>query len=273
MLAAALLHASWNAMAKGNGGDPLIGATVIAAGAAVVSAAMLAVADLPAAASHPYVVASGIIHVGYFLLLGLSYRLADYSAVYPLMRGSAPLLTTGAGALLLGEHLALPVLVGIVLLSLGVLGLGLHALMRGGLDRRGIVVAGGNVAIIVAYTVIDGVGTRLSGTPAGYVAAMMLLTGVLLVPAIALWRPRELGLALRQRWPMGLAGGAMVMASYGAALWAMTRAPIGAVAALRETSVLFGALIAVTVMKERLYPLRVVAALVIFAGLACMRLT
>ena len=108
ILGAAVLHAAWNAIAKGpQGSDPLIGAFVIAAGAAVVAAALLPVVGWPDARSYPYGLASGIIHVGYFLLLGLSYRLADYSAVYPLTRGSAPLVTT-----LLSAFLGLTALLG-----------------------------------------------------------------------------------------------------------------------------------------------------------------
>jgi drug/metabolite transporter (DMT)-like permease len=273
VLGAALLHASWNAMAKGRSGDPLIGATVIAVGAAVVSVAMLLAFGLPDPQSYSWVIASGIIHVGYFLLLGLSYRFADYSAVYPLMRGTAPLITTAFGIVLIGESPAPTVLAGVVLLSLGVLGLGLHAMLKGGLDRRGLLVAAANIGIIVAYTLIDGIGVRLSANPAGYVSLMMLLSGVLLAPVIAAWRGRELATAIAREWPTGLIGGTMVMVSYGAALWAMTRAPIGAVAALRETSVLFGTLIAVTIMRERIYAARVLAAMLIFGGLACMRLT
>lgn len=273
VLCAALLHATWNALAKGRqGSDPLVSATVIATGAALVAVVMIAAFGMPATPSYPYVIASGIIHVGYFLLLGLSYRFADYSAIYPLMRGTAPLLTTGLGVLLVGEVVGFWTLVGVLLLSLGVLGLGLQALLRGGLDRRGLTVAVANIGIIVAYTLIDGIGARLSANPAGYVALMMLLTGVLMAPIMGLWRPREVMAGLKAQWLMGLAGGAMVMASYGAALWAMTKAPIGAVAALRETSVLFGTIIAVAVMGERFSPVRTLATLAIFAGLASMRL-
>jgi drug/metabolite transporter (DMT)-like permease len=274
VLAAAFLHATWNAMAKGRqGSDPMIGATVIAAGAGVVCLAMLAGFGMPAPASHPYVIASGLIHVLYFLLLGLSYRLADYSAVYPLMRGSAPLLTTAASFVFVGETIGAGPLAGIVLLSSGVLGLGFHAIRRGGLDRTGLLVAAANIVVIVAYTLIDGIGARLSGNPGGYVALMMLLTGVLHVAGVTAWRPRAVLDGLSQRWGFGLLGGAMVMASYGAALWAMTKAPIGAVAALRETSVLFGAAIATLVMGERFSAVRVLATAAIFGGLACLRLT
>ena len=273
VLAAALLHATWNALAKGRqGDDPMIGAVVIAAGAAVVSLGMLAAVGWPGQSSMPYVIASGVIHVGYFLLLGLSYRLADYSAIYPLTRGTAPLITTGLSVALIGERVAPAMLAGVALLSLGVLGLGFQALRRGGLDRRGIAVAAINIAVIVAYTLIDGIGARASGNPIAYVALMMLLTGMLLLPIMLAWRPMEVIGGLASKCPLGLFGGAMVMASYGAALWAMTRAPIGAVAALRETSVLFGTLIAVAFMGERFSPVRALATVAIFAGLAAMRL-
>lgn len=273
VLSAALLHATWNAMAKGTKGrDPLIGATVIATGAAIVSLALLAVLGLPATASYPYVIASGVIHVVYFLLLGMSYRLADYSAIYPLMRGAAPMITSAGGYLIVGETMSPAALAGVTLLSLGVLGLGFHSLIRGGIGVRGLAVATANIVIIVAYTLIDGLGARLSGNPGGYVSAMMLLTGVLLLPMMAIRKPREIGTGLTSEWHVGLIGGAMVMASYGAALWAMTHAPIGAVAALRETSVLFGAAIGAAFMGERFSPLRVLATVAIFGGLGCMRL-
>lgn len=272
VLAAAALHATWNAMAKGRqGSDPLAGSVVIAVGAAMAAVPILLLAGMPSSSSMPYVIASGIIHVGYFLLLGLGYRLADYSAVYPLTRGSAPLLTTAGGVLLVGEQVGPVMLAGVVLLSTGVLGLSLDALRRGGIDARGLAVAAANIGIIVAYTLIDGLGARLSGNPAGYVAAMMLVTGALLLPLAAWLRPGSIVLALRTRWAFGLLAGTFVMASYGAALWAMTRAPIGAVAALRETSVLFGTLIATFFLKERFGPSRVLATLAILAGLLCIR--
>jgi drug/metabolite transporter (DMT)-like permease len=272
VLGAALLHASWNAIAKGRQGhDPLIGAFVIAIGTAIVAAAMLAILGLPGAKSYPYVVASGVIHVGYFVLLGLSYRLADYSAIYPLTRGSAPLMTTALGAVLISEVPAPGMLAGIALLSAGVLGLGANALRQGGLDARGLMVAGANVCVIVVYTLVDGVGARESGNPGGYVAAAMLLTGVLLAP-VMVFRRQAMVEALSRDWLLALVSGAMVMASYGAALWAMTKAPIGAVAALRETSVLFAAIIAAAVLGERFGLVRILATAGIFLGLMCMRL-
>jgi drug/metabolite transporter (DMT)-like permease len=273
ILGAALLHASWNALAKGRtGSDPLIGAALIAVGCAVVAVPLLVVAGWPSAASTWYVVASGLIHVAYFLLVGLSYRFADLSAVYPLMRGGAPLLTTLGGAWLIAEPATGLLLLGVVLLSAGVLGLGANALMRGGLDRRGMAVAALNIGVIVTYTLIDGVGARVSANPIGYLAAMMLITGIVLAPIAARLRPGVFVAEARRRWRIGLGGGAMAMASYGIAVWAMTKVSIGAVAALRETSVLFGTVIAAVVLKERFGVARWIAAAAITAGLVLIKL-
>lgn len=273
VLCAALLHAGWNAIAKGrSGADPLVGTLVLAIACGAVSIPALAFAGLPGSSSTGYVIASGVVHVFYFLLVGLSYRYADYSAVYPLMRGSAPLLTTLGGAALLAEPLTPGLLVGVLLLSAGVLGLGGHALLRGGLDCRGLLVAVVNIAIIVGYTLLDGVGARLSGNPAGYVTAMLIVTAILLVP-VAFWlRGASFIADLSANGRLGLIGGTMAMLSYGTAVWAMTRAPIGAVAALRETSVLFGTIIAALVLGERFGPGRWVAAAAICGGLMLIRL-
>ncbi|MCB1547485.1 MAG: EamA family transporter [Hyphomicrobiaceae bacterium] len=274
MLAAALLHACWNALAKGRvGGDPFIGAVVIAIGAAVVSLATLPFSGLPDPASYPFVGASGIIHVGYFVLIGASYRHADFTAIYPLMRGAAPLVVAAFGLLLFQEALTLPLLAGTLFLSGGVIGLGAQSIRSGGLAAKGLAIAAVNIAIIVIYTLVDGYGVRRSGNPVGYVTLMMALTGAILVGLIGCYRGRDLLRMLLRQWHIGLVGGVMAMLSYGAALWAMTHAPIGAVAALRETSVLFATMIGVVFLGERLGLARLVATLAIFAGLACMRLS
>ena len=273
VLAAALLHAGWNALAKGrSGSDPLAATMVLAIACGAAALPVLAVAGLPNLESAVYVIVSAAVHVVYFLLVGLSYRDADYSAVYPLMRGTAPLLTTLLGGVVLAEPLTATLLGGVVLLSAGVLGLGANALRSGGLSRRGLAVAAANICVIVGYTLLDGVGVRRSGNAAGYVAAMLALTAVMLLP-IAVWlSPVTFAADIRAHWRIGLVGGTMAMLSYGIALWAMTKAPIGAVAALRETSVLFGTAIAAIVLKERFGPERWIAAATICAGLGLIRL-
>ncbi len=274
ILGAAFLHASWNAMAKGRtGSDPVIGASLIAVGCAFVAVPMLAVAGLPAPASTWYVVISGVLHVAYFLLVGLSYRFADYSAIYPLMRGGAPLLATIGGGLVLAEPTTPVLMAGVTLLSAGVLGMGANALLRGGLGQRGLAVAAINIGVIVSYTLIDGVGARLSNNPFGYLAVMMLITGVVLAPIVARLRPGVFLPELSRRWRIAAIGGGLAMGSYGITLWAMTHAPIGAVAALRETSVLFGTAIAAIVLNERFGPARWVATAAIAAGLALIKMS
>lgn len=268
ILAAAFLHASWNAIAKGGKGDPLVRANLIAIGSAIAAAPALLVSGLPDPASLMHVLASALIHVAYFVLIGLAYRHADYSAIYPLVRGSAPLFTTLLALLLLGETLEPVTWIGISVLCGGILGLGLDAVRRGGLNGRSLAIAALTTGVVVSYTLVDGLGARLSGNAAGYMLAMMGFTGLLMVPVMLFFQRAALFGASASLWGKSIAGGAMANISYGAALWAMTKAPIGLVGAIRETSVLFAALIATVALKERFGPARWVAAVMIVTGLA-----
>jgi drug/metabolite transporter (DMT)-like permease len=218
------------------------------------------------------VAGSAVIHAAYFGLIALSYRLAAYSAVYPLIRGGAPLVTSVLAALWLGEVLSGPAVAGVVLLSGGILGLSSDALRRGHLDRRSLGAAALTAGVVVSYTLVDGLGARLSGDAAAYLVAMMSLTGCFVVPLFLAIGSRALLAALRTSWPQGLLGGAMANLSYGTALWAMTMAPIGLVGAVRETSVLFATLIAAVFLKERFGLARWTAAATIVAGLMLVRL-
>lgn len=274
VLIAALVHAGWNAAAKSWGdADPLVTTSAIAVLGAVLALPMLLVSGLPVAASAPYVVASGAIHVVYFVLVGLAYRGADYSAVYPLARGSAPLVTALLSSIVIGEVLPPLAWLAIAVLGAGIIGLGSDALVKGGLDPRGAVLAGLNIVVIVAYTLIDGAGVRVSANPAGYVLAMMTLTGLMLLPVLLIAMGRRVLYGIAAQWQVGLIGGAMVTLSYGTALWAMTKAPIAMVAALRETSVLFAALIGAVLLGERFGPIKAIAALLILTGLLLLRLS
>ena len=272
VLLAAVCHAGWNALIKG-GLDPLSSATLIVAGATVFSLAAVFFVPLPAAASWPYLVASSVIHLFYFAGLAEAYRTGDLGQVYPIARGAAPLMTAVAGTFIVGEHLGILAWCGIVALAFGVLLLSL----RGGrdlakLDRRAVGFALFTAVTICVYTVVDGVGARLAGNPVSYVLWGFIGICICLAP-YALWRNGHRLLAdLTHFWQRGLAGGALQVVSYGVALWAMTLAPIAIIASLRETSVLFGALIAVLVLKEPLRAVRVAAALLIVTGLVLIRL-
>jgi drug/metabolite transporter (DMT)-like permease len=272
VLFAAACHAGWNALIK-IGLDPLSTTTLIAIGSAVVGLVFLPLAGLPAAAAWPWLIASAIIHLFYFAALIESYRTGDLGQVYPIARGAAPLMTAGASTVFVGERLSLASWSGIIVLAFGVLLLSARG-GRGlaGFDRRAVSFALLTALTICAYSVVDGVGARASLNPQSYVLLLLIGSALLLGP-YALWRDGSKVVPVLQRYFLrGLAGGALQVLSYGIALWAMTLAPIAVVATLRETSVLFGAAIAVVVLKEPLRAARVVAALLIVCGLVLIRL-
>jgi drug/metabolite transporter (DMT)-like permease len=272
VLLAAACHAGWNAAIK-RGLDPLATTVSISIGAALVALLLIPFTGLPAAASWPWVAASVLVHLFYFAGLIESYRAGDMGQVYPIARGAAPLLTATATAVLLEERIGWLGWCGVVLLAAGVLLISL----RGGrdlarLDRRAVGFALFTAVTVCAYSVVDGVGARLSGNANAYSLALFIGIGpVMAVYALARSR-RGVFAAMRRDPVIGLVGGALQLGSYAVAIWAMTVAPIALVAALRETSVLFGAVIAVVLLKEPLRASRIGAALLVVTGLALIRL-
>ncbi len=271
VLLAAAAHAGWNAAIK-RGLDPLVTTVLIAVGAAAVALPILAWLGLPAAAARPWALASVIVHLGYFAGLIEAYRAGDMSQVYPIARGAAPLLTALTSTSLLGERLGVLGWGGLLCLAFGVMMLSLRgggALAR--LDRRAVGFALVTALTVCAYSVIDGIGVRAAGDALAYAAAVFLGNGVIMALYGLIGRGPQLLAGPWRIWRTGLAGGALQFGSYGVALWAMTVAPIAVVAALRETSVLFGALIAVVILREPVRALRVAAAALIVAGLVMIR--
>jgi drug/metabolite transporter (DMT)-like permease len=269
VLFAAACHAGWNALIK-VGLDPLSTTILIAVGSAVVSLVCLPFVGMPAPAAWPWLIASAFVHLFYFAALAEGYRAGDLGQVYPIARGAAPLMTAAASTVFVGEHLSISGWAGIAALATGVLLLS----TRGGrgivhLDRRAVGYALLTALTICAYSLVDGIGARASQNPQAYVAWLFLATVVVLVP-YGLWR--GMTSALHRFWLRGLAGGALQAFAYGIVLWAMTLAPIAIVAGLRETSVLFGALIAVLVLKEPFRTARVGAVALIVCGLVLLRL-
>jgi drug/metabolite transporter (DMT)-like permease len=274
VLFAAACHAGWNAAIKSTL-DPLATTALIALGAGIVALIGLPLAGLPRPAAWPWVIASVIIHLVYFAALIESYRAGDMGQVYPIARGSAPLMTAVVTTILIDERLSLRGWSGILLLGAGVLLLSL----RGGrdlarLDRRAVGFALFTAVTICIYSVVDGIGARLAGPGNANAYSVWLFIGnAAAVFVYAAWRRgRTLMSDMAPHWKIGLGGGTLTMVSYAIAIWAMTVAPIAMVAALRETSVLFGALIAVVFLKEPLRANRIVAALMIVAGMLLIRL-
>ena len=272
VLFAALCHAGWNALIK-VGLDPLSTTTLISIGSGVVAVALLPLVGLPAWAAWPWLLASVVIHLVYFAALIESYRTGDLGQVYPIARGSAPLMTATVTTFIVGEKLSLVGWSGIVALVAGVFLLS----ARGGrelakIDRRAVGFAFITALTICTYSVVDGIGARLAVNPNAYTMWLFVGIALVMVPYALIRDGRDVIPAMRLYWRRGFAGGALQVLSYGTVLWAMTLAPIAIVATLRETSVLFGAGIAVIVLKEPLRAVRIAAALLIVCGLVLIRL-
>ena len=271
VLFAALCHAGWNALVK-VGLDPLSSTTLISVGAGVVGLVALPLVGIPSAASWPWLFASVVIHLFYFAALIESYRTGDLGQVYPIARGSAPLMTAVIATILIGEHLSAVGWIGVVTLVSGVFLLSLRGGRELALDMRAVGFALMTAVTICTYSIVDGMGARLSANPNAYSAWLFVGIAIVLVPYARIRGGSGALAAAAPYWRQGLAGGAMQVLSYGIAIWAMTVAPIAIVAALRETSVLFGAAIAVIALKEPLRAARLVAAGLIAIGLVLIRL-
>jgi len=269
VLLAALLHASWNAMIKG-GGDVLHDTAGIIVGAMLIGLPFLFVVPVPPAAAWPFIVASVTVHLAYYWLMISAYRVGDLSLVYPLMRGVAPLITAVAGIAVLGETPAPVAWLGMLLVSGGVLLLGLRALGHAP-SRAAVAFALANAAVIALYTLIDGHGARVSGNAWSYIVWLFVLDGI----PFSLWmlaRRRHSFIAhLRNRSGRALAGGGLSAAAYAISVWAMTQAPVALVASLRETSVLFATLIGARLLHERLTARRWSGVLAVVLGVLALK--
>jgi drug/metabolite transporter (DMT)-like permease len=274
VLGAGFLHAGWNALLKSSGGgDVLLDTAAVVAGSSLCGLALLAFVPLPDPAAWKFIAASATIHFGYYLTLVQAYRTGDLSFAYPLMRGTAPLIVTVLGSIFLRELPSAQMTAGILLISVGIVSI---AFVQAGGGRRHPPAAAywafANAAIIAAYTLVDGAGARSSGNALSYVCWLIFLEGIPF-DAWVLTRRGAAGRAyLHRGWRVGLSGGACSLAAYGIVLWAMTRAPIAAVAALRETSVLFAALIGSLWLKEGFGWRRVAGAASVVAGIAALKL-
>ncbi|MFT3665921.1 EamA family transporter [Piscinibacter sp.] len=275
VLLGALLHASWNALIK-SGSDKSLDTALIHGLGIVVALPLVAATGLPARASWPFLGASIVVHLGYYLALVGAYKHGDLGLTYPVMRGLAPPLVALASAAVIGERLGATAWAGVLAVSLGVIAIGLsRGIVGGGQRGTALRYALANAAIIALYTIVDGLGVRASGNALAYVATLFVFEGMPYL-ALVLWRRRarmQATLAhVRARWPLALAGTAASFGSYAIALWAMTKAPVALVAALRETSVLFAALLGALWLKEGFGALRLGGTALVLAGVMALRL-
>lgn len=271
VLLAALMHASWNALIKSSS-DTILNTAFLAGAAALICAPLLFFVPLPAAPSWPYLLASALVHQFYFALVGAAYRQGDLSFAYPLMRGTPPLLVACAGIFLLQDESSPGLWAGVVAISAGVLWLGGFPHMLRHAHARSTAFALGNAVLIAAYTLIDALGVRVSGNAASYGLWLFVLMAPPYVGIVVATRRAQVRSHLEQYWGRTLLAGALSIGAYGIALEAMTRAPVAAVAALRETSVIFAALMGTLLLKEPFGQRRIAGACVIAAGIALMKL-
>ncbi|HWB44460.1 MAG TPA: EamA family transporter [Hyphomicrobiaceae bacterium] len=271
VLSAAVFHAGWNALLKIRA-EPRVATTLVAVASAVVAAPLAVYSGIPRAAAWPYLLASATIHVGYFLGLSAAYRVGDLGQVYPIARGTAPLITAVLATYWLGEQLGTRGTTGILVLAAGILLLavkGGRALQR--FNGQAVTFALLTSLTIASYTLVDGIGARRAGDAVAYTTWLFVLAGA----AMAIYGRAAIGSKLTEEckahWPIALGGAALSVAAYVIVVWAMTVAPIALVAALRETSVLFAAVLGTLLLREPLRTVRIAAACLVLAGVLLVR--
>lgn len=271
VLLAAAMHASWNALVKG-AADRLLAMTLVAFWPMVPGLfAGLFLLPLPAPASWPFLLGSMVTHLAYYVCLLTAYRYGDLSQVYPLARGSAPVLVALLSAVAAGEFLPWGGLAGVALVSLGTASLAFERGRPRGDQGRSVLFALLTALTITVYTVVDGLGVRRSGAPLGYIAWVFAIDGLPLLLISALIRGRAALAYVRSAWHIGVIGGLLAFAGYGIAIWAMTQGAMAQVAALRETGVIFAAVIGAVFLREPFGRRRILAAIVVAAGIILLQ--
>lgn len=279
VLCGALLHAGWNALVK-SAGDKTVDTALVHFLGSFVALPFLLWFGLPQPESWPFIVASLVIHIGYYIALAGAYEHGELGMTYPIMRGFAPLLVALGSSSIVGELPSPAAWFGIVGITLGVALVGLAHPGEALHHRKALGFAFANAAIIATYTFVDGLGVRTEVKAGGdalrYVLILFVLDGWP-YPLLVWWRRsregrREIVAYARRRWPVAALGGAASIGSYAIALWAMTRAPVASVAALRETSVLFAALLGTWLLKEKFGLQRALGTVVVVAGVMALRL-
>ncbi len=272
VLAAAACHAGWNTLLKLNL-EPVASTTLMTTASGLIALPLAIALGLPARAAWPYLGATVVIHVAYFLALAEAYRIGDLGLVYPIARGAAPLMTAVIAAVWLAESPSPFAWAGIVILASGILLLA----VRGGrgtkrFDARSVGFALLTSLTITAYTLVDGLGARAAGDPIVYTVWLFLLSGATMAAYGYVRMGSRLTALAKAYWPITLAGSSLSVAAYAVVIWAMTVAPIALVAALRETSVLFGALFATLILREPWIATRVVVAAMVLTGALLLRM-
>lgn len=267
---AAVLHAIWNALVKG-GEDKTLSMAAVVIGHMPFALVALPLVPLPATESLPHLFGGMLLHFGYQLFLLKSYQMGDLTQVYPIARGSAPLIVALISVVLLGVHLNSMECLAILVIGGGIISLTLVRQSDGTQNRSAVVVALITGGFIASYSLIDGLGARLAGTSLGFYCWLTIGNGVLMFAFLALRSPHTLCALPRRGLPILFVGGGASFIAYAFVTWAFTQAPIALVTALRETSIVFALLIGVFFLKERLSLLKVFSTMTTLLGAILLR--
>jgi drug/metabolite transporter (DMT)-like permease len=271
VLFAAVMHAGWNAIVK-VGLDRFSSILLLSIAQGAMALLLLPFFATPLAESWPWVIGSAILHIGYKLFLIRAYEHGDLSQVYPLARGTAPLIVALVSALFLGEVMTYGKTAAVIAIALGVIVMSRNGYGLDRLPRKALLYAMGTACFTASYTLVDGVGARIADTASGYTLWMFALDATGMTGFALATRGRAALGRLRPAWRSGVVAGGLSLGSYWIAIWAFTLAPLAMVAALRETSVLFAMLIGVCLLGERARLWRWVAGFLIVSGVVLMRL-
>lgn len=272
VLFAALLHASWNFLVKRND-DKHLSMSAVVLGHTPFALAALLYAPWPRLESVPYLVGGVGLHVGYQLFLLASYRIGDLSQVYPLARGSAPLMVAGVSVALLGQPLSRLELAAVAAIAAGIMSLAWVRRSDGLRNGRAAALALATGGFIASYSLVDGLGAREAGTALGFYGWLSIANGLVFAAIMSIVQPGLVKRVVCRNWRLALGGGGASFLAYATATWAFTVAPIPLVTALRETSIVFALVLGVVVLKERLDLAKVLATLCTLLGVGLLRLS
>lgn len=270
VLGAALLHASWNALIK-TGSNKQTAMLIMTVWQGLIGLAVVVWLPFPSLKVWPWIIGSGLIHMCYQLFLAYAYEQGDLSRVYPLARGAAPMIVLAVSSVFLADEMAGQEVFGILVLGLGIL-LMARGVFTSGESRKLIPFALCSAMATAAYTIVDGIGARVEGDAVAYVGWLLLMAAVFYIPAVLHLKGGAVTQAPKRDWLRGAITASAALAAYCIVVWAMTKAPIALVAALRETSILFAVLIGWIVFGDRMDRLKWAAATLIVLGVILTRI-
>lgn len=272
VLAAAVLHAAWNALVKVNA-DRLVMIAIMMMSQVAVAIAVVPFVAFPTPESWPYIWASTLLNTAYFLFLISAYRYGDLSHVYPMSRGSAPLIVAVISVAVVGETLSRQAGLSVVVIALGIMSLTLTRGAAGFREPRAMLYALGTGVFIAGYTITDGLGARLADSAHSYTFWVHLFNGIPITLVALYLRRGQILASLQRSWKVGVLGGLISLLAYWIVIWAMTQAPLALVSAVRETSMVFAVLFGVVILKERLNLARLASTAMTLIGTAMLKLS